>query len=126
MKNKEVKSVEHVRRDHNLMIPGLSSDFTLFDFTYDLPLSTYLGQVLNMNAKVPNHFNFNRLVIDHDADDNIVLYAISKDRHDYVKLTTTTKMIILDALATVKKICNHTQISSQTKIQLIVRRMFCK
>ena len=117
--------MEHVRRDHNLMIPGLSSDFTLFDFTYDLPLSTYLGQVLNMNAKVPNHFNFNRLVIDHDADDNIVLYAISKDRHDYVKLTTTTKMIILDALATVKKICNHTQISSQTKIQLIVRRMFC-
>lgn len=91
LKNKEVKSVEHVRRDHNLMIPDLSSDFTLFDFTYDLPLSTYLGQVLNMNAKVPNHFNFNRLVIDHDADDNIVLYAISKDRHDYVKLTTTTK-----------------------------------
>ena len=126
LKNKEVKSVEHVRRDHNLMIPGLSSDFTLFDFTYDLPLSTYLGQVLNMNAKVPNHFNFNRLVIDHDADDNIVLYAISKDRHDYVKLTTTTKNDhFLDALATVKKICNHTQISSQTKIQLIVRRMFC-
>lgn len=104
LKNKEVKSVEHVRRDHNLMIPDLSSDFTLFDFTYDLPLSTYLGQVLNMNAKVPNHFNFNRLVIDHDADDNIVLYAISKDRHDYVKLTTTTKNDhFLDALAAVKK-----------------------
>lgn len=104
LKNKEVKSVEHVRRDHNLMIPDLSSDFTLFDFTYDLPLSTYLGQVLNMNAKVPNHFNFNRLVIDHDADDNIVLYAISKDRHDYVKLTTTTKNdYFLDALAAVKK-----------------------
>uniref|UniRef100_UPI001CB82696 two-component system activity regulator YycH n=1 Tax=Staphylococcus aureus TaxID=1280 RepID=UPI001CB82696 len=58
----------------------------------------------NMNAKVPNHFNFNRLVIDHDADDNIVLYAISKDRHDYVKLTTITKNDhFLDALATVKK-----------------------
>lgn len=35
LKNKEVKSVEHVRRDHNLMIPDLSSDFILFDFTYD-------------------------------------------------------------------------------------------
>ncbi|SQA03939.1 YycH protein [Staphylococcus aureus] len=26
LKNKEVKSVEHVRRDHNLMIPDLNSD----------------------------------------------------------------------------------------------------
>ncbi|MGV1143730.1 hypothetical protein ACV56Z_11405 [Staphylococcus aureus] len=47
-----MKSVEHVRRDHNLMIPDLSSDFTLFDFTYDLPLSTYLGQVLLLKYQI--------------------------------------------------------------------------
>ncbi len=65
-----MKSVEHVRRDHNLMIPDLSSDFTLFDFTYDLPLSTYLGQYEQTATRKyrENHFNFNRLVIDHDAD----------------------------------------------------------
>ncbi|MBO1198261.1 hypothetical protein J3T65_04220 [Staphylococcus simiae] len=103
LKNKSAKSVEHVHRDHNLMIPELGQDITILDFTYDLPLSTYLDQVLNSNAKVPNHFNFNRLVIDHNADDRIVLYAISKDRHDYVKVTTTAKFAnFKDALATIK------------------------
>ncbi|KMR21908.1 two-component system activity regulator YycH, partial [Staphylococcus aureus] len=56
------------------------------------------------NAKVPNHFNFNRLVIDHDSDDNFVLYDISKDRRDYVELTTTTKNDhYIEALGEVKK-----------------------
>ena len=73
LKNQEVKSVSHMRRDHNLVIPELSNDFTVLDFTYDLPLTTYLSQVLNIDANVPNHFNFNRLLIDQDNDNHVVL-----------------------------------------------------
>ena len=91
LKNQEVKSVSHMRRDHNLVIPELSNDFTVLDFTYDLPLTTYLSQVLNIDANVPNHFNFNRLLIDQDNDNHVVLYAISKDRHEVVKLKTSAQ-----------------------------------
>ena len=94
LKNQEVKSVSHMRRDHNLVIPELSNDFTVLDFTYDLPLTTYLSQVLNIDANVPNHFNFNRLLIDQDNDNHVVLYAISKDRHEVVKLKHQHKVKI--------------------------------
>lgn len=43
LKNKEVKFVEYVCCDHNLMIFDLSSDFILFDFMYDLLLLIYFG-----------------------------------------------------------------------------------
>lgn len=91
LKNQEVKSVSHLKREHNLVIPELSNDFIVLDFTYDLPLSTYLSQVLDIDAKVPNNFNFDRLLIDQDHNNHVVLYAISKDRHEVVKLKTTMK-----------------------------------
>lgn len=57
-----------------------------------------------MNVKVLNYFNFNCLVIDHDVDDNIVFYVISKDRYDYVKLIIIMKNDhFLDVLVVVKK-----------------------
>lgn len=56
-----------------------------------MPLSTYLSQVLDIDAKVPNNFNFDRLLIDQDHNNHVVLYAISKDRHEVVKLKTTMK-----------------------------------
>ena len=53
-----MKSVkEHIHRDYNLNIPMLNDHFTVLDFTYDMPLTTYLGQVLNSSAKVPKISN---------------------------------------------------------------------
>lgn len=63
----------------------------MLDFTYDLPLNVYLGQVLDISAKIPKNFNFNRILIDKDPYDRLVLYAISKDRHDAIKLTMDAK-----------------------------------
>ena len=42
LKNQEVKSVSHMRRDHNLVIPELSNDFIVLDFTYDLHFNDIL------------------------------------------------------------------------------------
>ena len=45
----------------------------------------------DIDAKVPNNFNFDRLLIDQDHNNHVVLFAISKDRHEVVKLKTTMK-----------------------------------
>ena len=91
LKNQRVTQSEQMHSNHNLIIPDLSDDFLVLDFTYDMPLATYLGQVLNVNAKVPNNFKFNRLLIDKSIEGKVKLYAISKDRHNVVRMATTAK-----------------------------------
>lgn len=63
IQDQKVTHTQHMHSEHNLIIPDLSDDFVVFDFSYDMPLSTYLGQVMNIEARVPNDFNFNRLLI---------------------------------------------------------------
>ncbi|PTI80337.1 hypothetical protein BU064_01720 [Staphylococcus succinus] len=91
LKNQRVIQSEQMHSNHNLIIPDLSDDFLVLDFTYDMPLATYLGQALNINAKVPNNFKFNRLLVDRTKDGKVKLYAISKDRHNVVRMMTTAK-----------------------------------
>ncbi len=91
LKNHEVSKVEHIQHDYNLTLPTLNTRFTVLDFTYDMPLTTYLGQVLNTSVKVPKSFNFNRLLIDENSKGNLELYAISKDRHQVIKVTMNAK-----------------------------------
>ncbi|MGS0651327.1 two-component system activity regulator YycH, partial [Staphylococcus arlettae] len=62
--DQRVTRAERMNSQHNLIIPDLSDDFVVLDFTYDMPLATYLGQSLNISAKIPNNFKFNRLLID--------------------------------------------------------------
>src|SRR5699024_6148826 len=57
LKNHRVLHAEQMHSNHNLIIPDLSDEFLVLDFTYDMPLATYLGQVLNINAKVPTTLN---------------------------------------------------------------------
>ncbi|AMG64400.1 MULTISPECIES: two-component system activity regulator YycH [Staphylococcus] len=91
LKKHKVKKVEKLHHDYNLTIPELTNHYAVLDFTYDLPLNVYLGQVLDISAKIPKNFNFNRILIDKDPYDRLVLYAISKDRHDAIKLTMDAK-----------------------------------
>ena len=124
-KNQEVKSVSHLKREHNLVIPELSNDFIVLDFTYDLPLSTYLSQVLDIDAKVPNNFNFDRLLIDQDHNNHVVLYAISKDRHEVVKLKTTMKGNNVDkAFKSIEPDMQPIRKSSRIKIQSTKQHVF--
>ena len=89
--DQRVTRAERMHSQHNLIIPDLSDDFVVLDFTYDMPLATYLGQSLNISAKIPNNFKFNRLLIDQSHNGKVQLYAVSKDRHDVVRMTTTAK-----------------------------------
>ncbi|WP_261697794.1 YycH family regulatory protein [Staphylococcus equorum] len=92
LKNQRVLHAEQMHSNHNLIIPDLSDEFLVLDFSYDMPLATYLGQALNIDAKVPNNFKFDRLLIDDNQDGKVKLYAVSKDRHNVVRMTTTAKI----------------------------------
>ncbi len=89
LKNQEIKNANEVYHAHNLFIPELSDHFLVLDFSYDMPLSMYLGQVLNMDAKVSNKFNFNRLIIDADQKNTAVIYAIGSDHHHVMRMNTS-------------------------------------
>ena len=54
LKNHEVSKVELMQKGYNLQSPILDHDFVVLDFTYDMPLTTYLGQVLNNSLKFLN------------------------------------------------------------------------
>ncbi|WP_436855469.1 YycH family regulatory protein [Staphylococcus caeli] len=92
LKDHRVIRSEQMHSNHNLIIPDLTDEFLVLDFTYDMPLATYLGQALNIDAKVPNNFKFDRLIVDNNKDGNVKLYAISKDRHNVVRMTTSAKL----------------------------------
>ena len=92
LKNHRVLHAEQMHSNHNLIIPDLTDEFLVLDFSYDTPLATYLGQALNIDAKVPNNFKFDRLIIDNNKDGNVKLYAISSDRHNVVRMTTSAKL----------------------------------
>ncbi|MHD0396279.1 YycH family regulatory protein [Staphylococcus simulans] len=89
LQDKEVEDANEVYHAHNLFIPELSDNFLVLDFAYDMPLSMYLGQVLNMDSKVSNKYEFNRLLIDADQKDKAVIYAISSDHHRVMRMTTS-------------------------------------
>ena len=80
-----------MQKGSNLQTPILDHDFIVLDFTYDMPLTTYLGQVLNNSAKIPKHFNFNRILIDKNSKENLELYALSKDHQQVMKVTIEAK-----------------------------------
>ena len=74
-----------------MQTPILDHDFVVLDFTYDMPLTTYLGQVLNNSAKIPKHFSFNRILIDKNPKGDLELYALSKRHQQVMKVTIDAK-----------------------------------
>ncbi|QIY37874.1 YycH family regulatory protein [Staphylococcus hominis] len=91
LKDHEVSKVELMQKGYNLQTPILDHDFVVLDFTYDMPLTTYLGQVLNNSAKIPKHFSFNRILIDKNPKGDLELYALSKHHQQVMKVTVDAK-----------------------------------
>ncbi len=116
LKDHRVIRSEQMHSNHNLIIPDLTDEFLVLDFTYDMPLATYLGQALNIDAKVPNNFKFDRLIVDNNKDGNVKLYAISKDRHNVVRMTTSAK------LTKFKNVMKQQQKSMQPYTEIITNK----
>lgn len=86
-----IHKVVYIENDQSLLLRELSDHFLVLDYPTDVPLSMYLSEVLDLQAKVPNQFKFDRLIYDIDPTDNLVVYAIDSTRHRAVKMTTSIK-----------------------------------
>ncbi|WP_225310027.1 two-component system activity regulator YycH, partial [Staphylococcus auricularis] len=80
---------QHIHTDHNFMSPHFGDHFLVFHFSYHMPLSTYLPQVMNIDARVPNHFNFNPLFINHHHNPKLQMYPITKHPHHVLKIKSS-------------------------------------
>ena len=87
-----IKKVVYIENDQSLLLRDLSDHFLVLDYPTDIPLSMYLSDTLDVQAKVPSQFKFDRLLYDIDASDHLVLYAIDGERHRSVKLMTSVKV----------------------------------
>lgn len=87
--------VEDIQNDQVVLLKDLSHHFVVLDFPTDIPLSMYLNEVIEMPAKVPANFKFNRLILDIDDHQHVVLYAMQPNHQRAIKLETNldTKLI---------------------------------
>ncbi len=87
--------VEDIQNDQVVLLKDLSHHFVVLDFPTDIPLSMYLNEVVEMPAKVPANFKFNRLILDIDDHQHVVLYAMQPNHQRAIKLETNldTKVI---------------------------------
>ncbi|GGA82642.1 YycH protein [Staphylococcus muscae] len=86
-----INKVVYIENDQSLLLRELSDHFLILDYPTDIPIAIYLSDVLDVQAKVPNHFKFNRLIYDIDSAEHLVVYAIDETRHRAVKMTTSIK-----------------------------------
>ncbi|ARJ50876.1 YycH family regulatory protein [Staphylococcus lutrae] len=83
-----ITEVEDIQNDEVVLLRHLSNHFLVLDYPTDIPLSMYLNDVIEMPAKVPTNFNFDRLILDLDNTQHIVLYAMQSNHQRAIKLVT--------------------------------------
>lgn len=83
-----ISKVEEFSNEHVLSLETLSDDLVVLDYPTDTPLAMYLNEVMNVPAKVPSNFKFNRIILDMNSRHDIDVYAIDVDRQRAIKMTT--------------------------------------
>lgn len=80
--------VEDIQNDDVVLLRDLSEHFVVLDYPSDIPLSMYLNEVIEIPAKVPTNFKFNRLILDVDDAQHVVIYAMQANHQRAIKLET--------------------------------------
>lgn len=85
-----IKKTKYYKAHPSLVIPELSDQNLVLDFTFEMPVSMYVSRVLGLEeGEFPKHFNMDRLIIDYTANKNVTLYAVSKDKEKAMRIDTT-------------------------------------
>ncbi|EPC7163628.1 YycH family regulatory protein [Staphylococcus pseudintermedius] len=80
--------VEDIQNDDVVLLRNLSNHFVVLDYPSDIPLSMYLNEVIEIPAKVPTNFKFNRLILDVDDAQHVIIYAMQPNHQRAIKLET--------------------------------------
>ncbi|WP_230314633.1 two-component system activity regulator YycH, partial [Staphylococcus pseudintermedius] len=58
------------------------------DYPTDIPLTMYFNEVIEIPAKVPTNLKFNRLILDVDDAQNVIIYAMQPNHQRALQLET--------------------------------------
>lgn len=83
-----ISKVEEFQNDNVLSLDALSNNLVVLDYPTDTPLAMYLNEVMNVPAKVPSNFKFNRIVLDIGSRNHVDVYAIDAQRQRAIKMST--------------------------------------
>lgn len=87
-----ISKVEEFQNDNGLALNTLSDRLIIFDYPTDTPLAMYLNEVMNVPAKVPANFKFNRIILDLGQGQNVDAYAIDSERHRAIRMRTNVSI----------------------------------
>lgn len=89
LRDGRIQKVEDIQNEEAVLLQDISDDIVVLDYPTDIPLSVYLSDAFDLSAKVPEQFQFDRLVLDLHDGKNIKVYALQHDRQRAIKLTTS-------------------------------------
>lgn len=87
-----ISKVEEFQNDNGLALNTLSDRLVIFDYPTDIPLAMYLNEVMNVPAKVPANFKFNRIILDLGQRQKVDAYAIDAERHRAIRMRTNVSV----------------------------------
>lgn len=91
-----ISKVEEFQNDNGLTLNTLSDRLIIFDYPTDIPLAMYLNEVMNVPAKVPANFKFNRIILDIGQRQKVNVYAIDAERHRAIRMRTNVSVKTID------------------------------
>lgn len=89
LSEEHITKVEDIQNEQVILLRDLSDNLLILDYPTDIPLSVYLNDVFDISVKVPDRFMFDRLVLDLNDRQEVIIYALQSDRQRAIKLTTS-------------------------------------
>ena len=87
-----ISKVEEFQNDNVLSLNTLSDNLVVLDYPTDIPLAMYLNEVMNVPAKVPSNFKFNRIILDLGSRHKVDAYAVNPERQRAIKMSTNVSV----------------------------------
>lgn len=94
--DKQVERADLLSSESVVQLNDLSERYTILDFPDSVPSEMYLNQVLGLNMSRYPKINFDRIIIDTKSTDEAVVYLLSENKEQAIKLQTTIKSHLFD------------------------------
>lgn len=85
----KILSAYQIDNNGKFQAKDIGGNFTIFDFTVDIPQTMYITNILDMTYKSNDTHTFKRILIDSESRNSINLYLVGKDK--VLKIETDAK-----------------------------------
>lgn len=88
---KEIKKIDILSSESVVELEDLSERYTILDFPDSVPSEMYFNQVLGLSMVQYPKINFDRILIDTKSTNDVIVYMLSDDKKQAIKLQTSIK-----------------------------------